>query len=185
MNNWTKRDSLSCGIPRGVIEAAFCIMIAAAICSWHSINGWMSVHIPVVLGLLNTVGMVVLYYAIMRGMKTLEHPLTALWWIVIGVNLADFVIFCFGDAAHGVSAVTATALPLVYLPLGILIYIWYRGHLGQVGLWMVIRILVVNLVPVLFYLAGLLEYVWGTVLMEVITIGVDICYAWVLRRGLV
>jgi len=185
MKSRTIIDTLSCRIPRGVIEAAFCIMIAAAICSWHSINEWMLAHIPVVLGLVNTVGMVILYYAIMRGMKPLEHPLTVLWWIVIGVNLAGFVIYCIGDAAHGVSAITATALPLVYLPLGILIYVWYRGHLGQAGLWMVIRILVVNLIPVLFYMAGLLECSWGIVLMEVLTIGVDICYAWALRRVLV
>ena len=185
MKNRTKRDSLSCGIPRGVIEAAFWIMIAAAICSWHSVNDWMLAHIPVVLGLVNTVGMVIMYYGFMRGMKPLEHPLTVLWWIAIGLNLADFVLFCFGDAAHEISAITSTALPLVYLPLGILIYVWYRGHLGQAGLWMVIRILVVNLVPVLFYLAGLLDLSWGLILMEVLTIGADICYAWALRRVLV
>ena len=75
--------------------------------------------------------------------------------------------------------------PLVYIPLGILIYIWYRGRLGQVGLWMVIRILAVILIPVLFYITGLIEHSWGVVLMEVLTIGVDIYYAWVLRRVLV
>jgi hypothetical protein len=69
MKNRTKRDSLSCGIPRGVIEAAFWIMIAAAICSWHSVNDWMLAHIPVVLGLVNTVGMVIMYYGFMRGMN--------------------------------------------------------------------------------------------------------------------
>ena len=75
-------------------------------------------------------------------------------------------------------------MPLVYLPLGILIYIWYQGRLGQVGLWMVLRILIINLVPVLFYVAGLLDRSWGLLTMEVITIAAELWYAWVLRRVL-
>ena len=63
--------------------------------------------------------------------------------------------------------------------------VWYRGRLGKVGQWMIIRILVVNLVPVLFYVVGLLESSWGLIIMEIITISVDIWYAWVLRKVLV
>ena len=100
------------------------------------------------------------------------------------LNLLGFVLSCFGEALHSVNAAAATALPLVYLPLGILLVVWYRGRLGKVGLWMVIRILVVNLIPVLFYGAGLLDNEWGLIVMEVITISVDIWYAWVLRRVL-
>ena len=63
--------------------------------------------------------------------------------------------------------------------------IWYRGRLGKVGQWMIIRILVVNLVPVLFYVTGLFEFSWGLIIMELITISADIWYAWVLRKVLV
>ena len=180
----TQTVSLHSGIPRFVIDAAFAIMVLAAICSYGSIQEWMYQRVPILLGLLNTVGMVTLYFAIKRGMKSLPHPFTVLWWVVIGVNLLDFVVYCLGDAAHGVAAATATVLPLIYLPLGILIVVWYRGRLGQVGLWMALRILIVNLVPVLFYVTGLLDSTWGILGMEIITIGTDIWYAWVRRRVL-
>lgn len=185
MANRLQIDTLSSGFPRFVIETAFAIMVLAAICSYGSIQNWLNQHAPVLLALLNTVGMVTLYLAIQRGMKSLPHPLTALWWIAIGINLLDFVIFCLGDADFGLSAVTATVLPLIYLPLGILIFVWYRGRLGQVGMWMVLRILIVTLVPVLFYVTGLLKLSWGVLAMEIITIATEIWYAWVLRRVLV
>jgi hypothetical protein len=185
MKNQVQINSLSSGLPRAVIEAAFIVMVMSAVCSYSPVYNWMFSHIPIVLGLVNTVGMVVMYFGILRGMKGLPHPLTVLWWIAIGMNLLDFVIFCLGETAYDLSAVTATALPLVYLPLGCLLMIWYRGRLGKVGQWMIIRILVVNLVPVLFYVTGLFEFSWGLIIMELITISADIWYAWVLRKVLV
>lgn len=178
-------DSLQSGLPRYVIEIAFAVMVLSAICSYGPVNSWMCSHIPVVTGLVHTVGMVVIYYAFLRGMKGLTHPLTALWWIAIGVNLFDFVIFCLGDSMSGLSAVTAAALPLIYIPLGAFLLVWYRGRLGKAGFWMIIRILVVNLVPVLFYVTGLTECSWGLAVMEIITISVEIWFAWVLRSVLV
>ena len=63
-----------------------------------------------------------------------------------------FVLECVGEPVSAVSAAVATALPL-----GILMMVWYRGNLERAGLWMIIRILAVNLVPVAFFLMGLLE----------------------------
>lgn len=185
MNKQLQVDSLQSGLPRPVIESAFAVMVISAICSYVPVNNWMYLHIPVVLGLIHTVGEAVIYYAFLRGMKGLAHPLTALWWIAIVVNLCDFVIFCLGESMHDLSAATATALPLIYIPLGTLLMVWYRGRLGQVGFWTIIRILVTILVPVLFYVIGLLESSWGSAVMEIVTISVDIWYAWILRSVLV
>ncbi|MBQ6761617.1 MAG: hypothetical protein IJP49_02590 [Bacteroidales bacterium] len=185
MNKQLQIDSLQSGLPRPVIEAAFVIMVLSAICTYGPVNTWMSSHIPVVAGLVHTVGMVVIYYAFLRGMKGLPHPLTVLWWIAIGLNLCDFVILCLGESMAGLSAATATALPLIYIPLGAFLLVWYRGRLGNAGFWMIVRILVVNLVPVLFYVTGLLESAWGLAVMEMITISVEIWFAWTLRRVLV
>lgn len=184
MKTTTQIDSIRSGMPRVVLDASFIVMVLAALCSHHVVSEWMMVHAPVLNAFLTTTGMVVIYYACMRGMKGLPHPLRWLWWAVIGLNLLGFVLSCLGDKLHALNAGTATLLPLVYLPLGTLIFVWYRGRLGSVGLWMVIRILVVNLVPVLFYMAGILETGWGLWVMEVITIGVDLWYAWTLRRVL-
>ena len=185
MRNKIQIDTISSGLPRPVLDSAFAVMVLAAVCSHHTLSEWLMLNAPVLNALLSTVGMVVIYYAYLRGMKELPHPLTVLWWITIGLNLLGFVLSCFGEALHAVSAITATLLPLIYLPLGILIFVWYRGRLGAVGMWMIVRILVLNLVPVFFYMAGLLESSWGLIVMEVVTIGTDLWYAWVLRRVLV
>ena len=100
MNKQLQVDSLQSGLPRPVIESAFAVMVLSAICSYVPVNNWMYLHIPVVLGLIHTVGEAVIYYAFLRGMKGLAHPLTALWWIAIVVNLCDFVIFCLGESMH-------------------------------------------------------------------------------------
>ena len=131
MNKQLQIDSLQSGLPRPVIEAAFVIMVLSAICTYGPVNTWMSSHIPVVAGLVHTVGMVVIYYAFLRGMKGLPHPLTVLWWIAIGLNLCDFVILCLGESMAGLSAATATALPLIYIPLGAFLLVWYRGLLDD------------------------------------------------------
>ncbi len=177
-------NTIQSGLPRPVLDASFAIMIAAAVCSHHSIQEWLLNHASIPFAILTTLGMVIIYYAFMRGMKTLHHPLTVLWWITIAANILGFLIVCMGDKFHGVSAIVATFLPLIYLPLGVLLFIWYRGRLGLAGLWMAVRILVLNLVPVLFYVTGLLDKTWGMLVMEIVTIGVELWYAWALRRVL-
>lgn len=184
MDRKTQVNTIKSGLPRPVLDAAFAVMIAAAVCSHHTIQEWLYNHAPIPFAIITTLGMVTIYYAFLRGMKPLHHPFTVLWWIAIAANILGFLIVCLGDKLHGVSAIIATLLPLIYLPLGILIFIWYRGRLGRAGLWMAIRILVLNLVPVLFYVAGLLEKDWGLVVMEIITIGIELWYAWALRRVL-
>ena len=100
-------NSLHSGLPRILIESAFGMMVLSAMCSYGTIQNWMISHIPVLTGLINTAGMVVIYYAFLRGMKELTHPLSALWWIAIGMNLLGFVFFCLGESAHGLSAAAA------------------------------------------------------------------------------
>ena len=157
MRTISRIDYLDSGLSRPVIEAAIIIMYASAILSYSPVSCWMSERIPFVQALINTVGMVIVYYAYLRGMKPLQHP----------------------------HAAVAAALPLIYLPLGILIMVWYRGHLEHAGILMIIRILVVSLVPVAFYLLGLLEKTSWRIIQEVITIGVELVYVWALRRTLI
>lgn len=178
-------DYLDCGIPRWIIETAFGIMIIAALLCATPTLDWMSQHMPVTQSILNTVGMVVIYLCFLRGMKGLAHPLTALWWAAIVLNLLGFAVSCFGQTLESIGAATAAALPLVYLPLGFLLALWYRGRLASAGIWMVIRILIANLVPVLFYVTGWIQTQAGTIVMDVITVAADLVYAFMLRRVLV
>lgn len=170
---------LDSGLPKWVITAAFVIMVVAAVCTVTQIDHWMKEHASLGIALINTVGMVAMYYAAMRGMKRLYHPLTALWIIVLVLNIVSFVSILFEAALPEVSFIIACALPLAYLPLGALIIIWYRGRLQQVGIWMIVRILVVFLLPIAWYLLGI---GLDDLFMDAIIVIIELIYAWQFYR---
>ena len=170
---------LDSGLPKWVITAAFVIMVVAAVCTVTPIDHWMKEHASLVIALINTVGMVAMYYAAMRGMKRLYHPLTALWIIVLVLNIVSFISILFEAALPEVSFIIACALPLAYLPLGALIIIWYRGRLQQVGIWMIVRILVVFLLPIAWYLLGI---GLDDLFMDAVIVIIELIYAWQFYR---
>jgi hypothetical protein len=170
---------LDSGLPKWVITAAFVIMVVAAVCTVTPIDHWMKEHASLGIALINTVGMVAMYYAAMRGMKRLYHPLTALWIIVLVLNIVSFISILFEAALPEVSFIIACALPLAYLPLGALIIIWYRGRLQQVGIWMIVRILVVFLLPIAWYLLGI---GLNDLFMDAIIVIIELIYAWQFYR---
>lgn len=168
-------NRLTSGLPKWVITVAFIIMVAAAICTITSIDSWLKNHASIVIALINTVGMVIMYYAAMRGMKRLYHPLTALWVVVITLNIVSFFTILFESALPEVSFITACALPLAYLPLGALITIWYRGRMQQVGVWMIVRILVDFFLPIAWYMLGI---GLNDIILDSIIVIVELIYAW-------
>ena len=170
---------LTSGLPQWVIIAAFIIMVAAAICTITQIDRWFKEHASVAIALINTVGMVTMYYATMRGMKRLYHPLSALWIIVIALNIVSFVAIMFEEALPEVSFVVACALPLCYLPLGALIIIWYRGLLQRLGIWMIVRILVIFLLPIAWYMLGI---GLSDITLDAIIVIIELIYAWQFYR---
>ncbi len=170
---------LTSGLPQWVIIAAFIIMVAAAICTITQIDRWFKEHASVAIALINTVGMVTMYYATMRGMKRLYHPLSALWIIVIALNIVSFVAILFEEALPEVSFVVACALPLCYLPLGALIIIWYRGLLQRLGIWMIVRILVIFLLPIAWYMLGI---GLSDITLDAIIVIIELIYAWQFYR---
>ena len=170
---------LTSGLPQWVIMAAFIIMVAAAICTITQIDSWFKEHASVAIALINTVGMVTMYYATMRGMKRLYHPLSALWIIVIALNIISFVAIMFEEALPEVSFVVACALPLCYLPLGALIIIWYRGLLQRLGIWMIVRILVIFLLPIAWYMLGI---GLSDIILDAIIVIIELIYAWQFYR---
>jgi hypothetical protein len=172
-------DRLESGLPQWIIIAAFIIMVVAAICTISQIDLWLKEHAPIGIALINTVGMVTMYYAAMRGMKRLYHPLTAWWIIVIALNIVGFFSILFESALPEVSFITACALPLAYLPLGALIIIWYRGRLQQMGIWMIVRILVVVLLPIAWYM---LEVGLNDLFLDAIIVIIELIYAWLFYR---
>lgn len=172
-------NRLASGLPQWVITVAFIIMVVAAICTITPIDGWLKDHAPEVIASINTVGMVMMYYATMRGMKRLYHPLTAWWIVVIALNIVSFFAIFFEAAFPEVSFIIACALPLCYLPLGALIIIWYRGQLQQLGIWMIVRILVIFLLPIAWFMLGGGHSLY---LMDAIIVIIELIYAWLFYR---
>lgn len=172
-------NHLTSGLPQWVITVAFIIMVAAAICTITQIDYWLKEHASAVIALINTVGMVIMYYATMRGMKRLYHPLTALWIIVLVLNIISFFAIFFETALPEVSFITACALPLAYLPLGTLITIWYRGRMQQVGIWMIVRILVDFFLPIAWYMLGI---GLNDIFLDSIIVVTELIYAWQFYR---
>ena len=172
-------NHLTSGLPQWVITVAFLIMVVAAICTITQIDRWCKEHVPLVIALVNTVGMVTMYFAAMRGMKRLYHPLTAWWIVVIALNIVSFFAIFFEATFPEVSFIIACALPLCYLPLGALIIIWYRGQLQQLGIWMIVRILVIFLLPIAWFMLG---DAMSTYLMDAIIVIIELIYAWQFYR---
>ena len=172
------------GLPRWLIEMAFVSLILQGITTWTPILHWFMEHAPILLAIIQTFGAVVMFYAVMQGMKSLYKPFTYLWWIVIALNLAGFVTTSIPVINEIIGIPIAISLMLVYIPLGCSIAIFYRGRLQQVGIWMVLYILISAIIPVVWFLfandSSLMD-----ILLESSTIGVVFIFAWMLRRVLI
>ena len=172
------------GQPRWLIEIAFVCLILQGITTWTPILHWFMEHAPILLAIIQTFGAVVMFYAVMQGMKSLYKPFTYLWWIVIALNLAGFVTTSIPVINEIIGIPIAISLMLVYIPLGCSIAIFYRGRLQQVGIWMVLYILISAIIPVVWFLfandSSLMD-----ILLESSTIGVVFIFAWMLRRVLI
>lgn len=180
-------NSLDSGLNRVVIEIGFIIMVISAICTLSNVGNVMreSLAGTICIALVNTVGMVIMYYAMMRGMKPLYHPLTAMWIVLIALNLigcATTLLVLIDDSLVTIDLVVAALLSLAYLPMGLLLIVWYRGKLGRLGIWMIVRILVVSLLPIA-WIIFLGDSLW--VLLDIIVLAVELIYAYLLRDILV
>jgi hypothetical protein len=72
------------------------------------------------------------------------------------------------------------------LPLGTLLIIWHRGMLRTVGIWMILRMLVFTLIPVLLYVVLNVETdSTFDLAFEVACLLIESTYAWLLRRTLI
>lgn len=172
------------GLPRWLIEMAFVCLILQGITTWTPILHWFMEHAPILLAIIQSFGAVVMFYAVMQGMKSLYKPFTYLWWIVIGLNLGGFVTTSIPVINEIIGIPIAISLMLVYIPLGCSIAIFYRGRLQQVGIWMVLYILISAIIPVVWFLfandSSLMD-----ILLESSTVGVVFIFAWMLRRVLI
>ena len=173
------------GLPRWLIEVAFVCYLLQAASNWTPVMHWMEEHASMALAFVQTFGAVVMYFALLRGMRPLYRPFTVVWWIVIALNLVGIVPYFAPELLYTIGLPLAIALMLVYLPFGCLIAFSYRCWLRQVGVWMALYILISSIIPVLSFLIFGPESGIANLPLEIPTIGVIIIYAWVQRKVLV
>lgn len=173
------------GLPRWLIELAFVCLLLQGICTWTPLMHMMEDHLPMVLAVIQTFGAVVMYYGLLRGMKPLYRPCMIWWWLVIALNIAGFVTTAFPVIPREVGLTIALSLMLVYLPLGVLIAVSYRGRLRLIGIWMAVYILISSIIPVVSFLLVGPESGLANLPLEIPTIAVIVIYAWVQRRVLI
>lgn len=173
------------GLPRWLIEVAFVCLLLQGVCTWTPLMHWMEEHLSLALAVIQTFGAVVMYYGLLRGMKPLYRSFTIWWYLVIALNIAGFITTAFQVIPREVALAVALSLMLVYVPLGVLIAVSYRGRLRTVGIWMVLYILFSSIIPVLWFLLGAPDSGLVDNVMELSTIGVVIVYAWAMRRVMV
>ena len=178
-------DYVDSGLPRWLIETAFvCYLLQAAI-NWAPLMHWTTEHASLASAIIQTFGVLVMYFGLMRGMKPLYSPMTLAWWIVIVLNIAGFLTMAIPAIMYSVGLPIAVSLMVVYLPFGCAIAFCYRGRLRQVGIWMALYILISSIIPVLSYLLVGPESGLANLPMEIPTIAVIVIYALVQRRVLV
>jgi hypothetical protein len=171
-------NKVESGLPRWLIEMGFvCVLIqafntACDISEWVTANGLQAPMWLIVLA-----GDVILYYAMMRGMKPLVRPFTVLWWIFIVVVAAGDITSIFPESV--IDLALAVATPLVFLPLGFVITYFYRGWLQWVGILLILYMVAIIILPIMLY--DLIPYI----ITDIIGIAAVIARGWTMRKVLV
>ena len=185
IENKYRVNHVDSGLPRWLIESAFVCMLVQALINWTPLLHWFEANMPWAQAVISTYGELVMFVALMRGMSSLYHPFTGWWWCIIALNVMGFIAFLLPQFEEVFGLPVAVSLLLVYLPLGILLWVFYRGRLRQVGTWMALYILISSSIPVLWYLLLNPELGLSDLFLEIPTILVIAIFAWVMRRVLV
>ena len=186
IENQSLVNHVDSGLPRWLIETAFVCYLLQATINYAPLMHWMDdAHLSWVRGFVQTFGALVMYFGLLRGMKSLYRSFTAWWWVIIALNLAGFVTELVPAIMYRIGLPVAVSLMLVYLPLGCAIAISYRGRLRQVGIWMALYILISSIIPVVSFLLVGPESGLANLPLEIPTIAVIVIYAWVQRRVLI
>lgn len=171
-------NKVESGLPRWLIEMGFVFFVIQALNTEYNISEWVTANgLQAPMWLIVLAGDVILYYAMMRGMKQLDRPFTVLWWIFIVVVAAGDITSMFPESI--IDLALALATPLVFLPLGFLITYFYRGWLQWVGILLILHMVTMIILPIM--LNGLIPYI----ITDIVGIIVVMALGWTMRKVLV
>lgn len=170
-------NKVDSGVSRWLIELGFVLFVAQAVCTENIITNWIESHgMEIPRSIIFLIGDLILYYAMMVGMKPLRYPFTTLWWILIILDMVGNITFIASDSI--INMVLAIANPLAFLPLGFAIAFFYRGWLQWVGILMVGYMVTMIILPIMLY------PFLPTLLVDIIAIAGQIALGWSMRRVL-
>lgn len=170
-------NKVESGVPRWLIEIGFVFFVIQAINTSYDIAEWVDANgLQAPVWFIVLAGDMILYYAMMRGMKSLVRPFTVLWWILIVVVAAGDITSMLPESV--IDLALAVACPLVYLPLGFAITYFYRGWLQWVGILLILHMVTMIILPIMLY--DLIPYV----IVDIISIAVVIVLGWTMRKVL-
>lgn len=171
-------NKVESGLPRWLIEVGFVCFVIQALNSGYDIAKWVNANgLQMPVWAIVLAGDMILYYAMMRGMKPLIRPFTVLWWIFMVVVVAGDITAMFPESV--VDLALAVATPLVFLPLGFMITYFYRGKLQWVGILMILHMVTMIIFPIMLY--DLIPYI----IVDIIGIAVVIARGWTMRKVLI
>lgn len=171
-------NKVESGLPRWLIEVGFVCFVIQALNSGYDIAKWVNANgLQMPVWTIVLAGDMILYYAMMRGMKPLIRPFTVLWWIFMVVVVAGDITAMFPESV--VDLALAVATPLVFLPLGFMITYFYRGKLQWVGILMILHMVTMIIFPIMLY--DLIPYI----IVDIIGIAVVIARGWTMRKVLI
>ena len=171
-------NKVESGVPRWLIEIGFVFFVLQAINSSYDIAEWVDANgLQAPVWFIVLAGDMILFYAMMQGMKSLVRPFTVLWWIFLLVVAAGDITSIFPESI--IDLALAVVTPLVYLPIGFVITYFYRGWLQWVGILMIAYMVTMIIFPIILY--DLIPYI----IVDIIGIAVVIALGWTMRKVLV
>lgn len=171
-------NKVESGMPRWLIEVGFVMMVIQAVSTSIDVSNWIETNGMVIpRSIVFLLGDIILYYAMMRGMKPLRHPYTWMWWLLIVLNVAGDLTYILPESILNLAV--AVAQPLAYLPLGISIGYFYRGRLQWVGILMVAFMVTMIILPIM--LIDFIPYIF-TDALAIVTLT---ALAWTMRKMLI
>ena len=171
-------NKVESGVPRWLIEIGFVFFVIQAINTSYDIAEWVDANgLQAPVWFIVLAGDMILFYAMMQGMKSLVRPFTVLWWIFLLVVAAGDITSIFPESI--IDLALAVVTPLVYLPIGFVITYFYRGWLQWVGILMIAYMVTMIIFPIILY--DLIPYI----IVDIIGIAVVIALGWTMRKVLV
>lgn len=128
---------LDARVPSWIIWTGIVLAALAALTEWTTLLDFQDYAHGVPYAFVQTVGYIILFWVLLRGMETLPHSLTILWWVLIISNflcLLGYMDLPNHAAALMERTVAGVLIFFSCIMAGILLIVWFEGRLRTLGI---------------------------------------------------